>query len=214
MDWNRGAPRRRRRRRGRDRRHRRGRRHADRGRAELRPHRPERVGPDRPDRLQDEPDQGRRRATRVRTSTTSSSTPNAHELAAAALRAVHRPGPRRALRRRRWPRTTTSASCSPRARSRCRPARPSASAWRWPTAATSTSCAAPCSTVQQIYNANYQFAVPPPLPTLTAEAGDGYVRLSWDDVAERGVDPVTRRVRLRGLPDLSLDRPRLPRSRR
>ncbi len=46
-------------------------------------------------------------------------------------------------------------------------------------------------TVQQIYNANYQFAVPPPMPTLTAEAGDGWVRLSWDDVAERGVDPVS-----------------------
>jgi len=46
-------------------------------------------------------------------------------------------------------------------------------------------------TVQQIYNANYQFAVPPPMPTVHAEAGDGYVRLSWDDVAERGVDPVT-----------------------
>lgn len=46
-------------------------------------------------------------------------------------------------------------------------------------------------TVQQIYNANYQFAVPPPMPTLTAETGDGWVRLSWDDVAERGVDPVT-----------------------
>lgn len=45
--------------------------------------------------------------------------------------------------------------------------------------------------VQQIYNANYRFAVPPPLPTLVAEAGDGYVRLTWDDVAERGVDPVT-----------------------
>ena len=46
-------------------------------------------------------------------------------------------------------------------------------------------------TVQQIYDANYQFAVPPPLPTLSAEAGDGYVRLSWDDVAERGIDPVS-----------------------
>ncbi|HKQ56563.1 MAG TPA: hypothetical protein VJY35_01730 [Candidatus Eisenbacteria bacterium] len=46
-------------------------------------------------------------------------------------------------------------------------------------------------TVQQIYNANYQFAVPPPMPTLTAEAGDRFVRLSWDDVAERGVDPVS-----------------------
>jgi len=47
------------------------------------------------------------------------------------------------------------------------------------------------ATVQQIYNANYQFAVPPPVPTVTAEAGDRYVRLSWDDAAERGVDPVT-----------------------
>ncbi|MFH1278053.1 MAG: hypothetical protein ABIK65_06720 [Candidatus Eisenbacteria bacterium] len=46
-------------------------------------------------------------------------------------------------------------------------------------------------TVQQIYDANYQFAVPPPLPTATAETGDGYVLLSWDDVAERGFDPVT-----------------------
>jgi len=46
-------------------------------------------------------------------------------------------------------------------------------------------------TVQQIYNANYLFAVPPPMPTLKAETGDGYVRLAWDDVAERGVDPVT-----------------------
>ncbi len=46
-------------------------------------------------------------------------------------------------------------------------------------------------TVQKIYNANYRFAVPPKLPTVTAEAGDGYVRLSWDDVAEQTIDPVT-----------------------
>jgi len=46
-------------------------------------------------------------------------------------------------------------------------------------------------TVQQIYNANYQFAVPPPQPNITAEVGDGWVRLSWDDVAERGIDPVS-----------------------
>lgn len=46
-------------------------------------------------------------------------------------------------------------------------------------------------TVQQIYDANYRFAVPPPRPTATAEAGDGFVRLSWDDVAEHGADPVT-----------------------
>jgi hypothetical protein len=46
-------------------------------------------------------------------------------------------------------------------------------------------------TVQLIYNANYRFAVPPALPTARAEAGDGYVRLSWDDIAERSIDPVT-----------------------
>jgi hypothetical protein len=46
-------------------------------------------------------------------------------------------------------------------------------------------------TVQQIYNANYRFAVPPKLPTATAEVGDRYVRLSWNDVAERGADAVT-----------------------
>ncbi|HYM80391.1 MAG TPA: hypothetical protein VEY91_03145 [Candidatus Limnocylindria bacterium] len=53
-------------------------------------------------------------------------------------------------------------------------------------------------TVQQIYNANYQFAVPPPMPTLTAEAGDHFVRLSWDDVAERGVDPVSNEFDFEG----------------
>ncbi len=46
-------------------------------------------------------------------------------------------------------------------------------------------------TVQQIYNANYRFATPPKTPTLTAETGDGFVQLSWDDVAENGADPVT-----------------------
>ncbi len=46
---------------------------------------------------------------------------------------------------------------------------------------------------------------------MTAEAGDGFVRLSWDDVAERGVGSGHRRARLRGLPHLPLDRPRVPR---
>jgi hypothetical protein len=46
-------------------------------------------------------------------------------------------------------------------------------------------------TVQQIYDANYRFAVPPKLPTVTAETGDGFVRLSWNDIAEKGADPVT-----------------------
>ncbi|NUN10302.1 MAG: hypothetical protein HUU54_14100 [Ignavibacteriaceae bacterium] len=45
--------------------------------------------------------------------------------------------------------------------------------------------------VQQIYKANYQFAVPPPMPTLHAFAGDGYVTLTWDDAAERTYDPIT-----------------------
>jgi hypothetical protein len=45
--------------------------------------------------------------------------------------------------------------------------------------------------VQQIYKANYQFAVPPPMPTVKAFAGDGYVTLTWDDVAERAFDPIT-----------------------
>ena len=45
--------------------------------------------------------------------------------------------------------------------------------------------------MQQIYNANYRFAVPPRMPTVTAEEGDGFIRLSWDDVAEHGLDPVT-----------------------
>ena len=44
--------------------------------------------------------------------------------------------------------------------------------------------------VGAIYNANYQFAVPPPAPTVKAEAGDHYVQLTWDDVAEHSSDPV------------------------
>ncbi len=53
-------------------------------------------------------------------------------------------------------------------------------------------------TVQQIYNANYQFAVPPPQPTLHAEVGESHVRLVWDDVAERGLDPVTNLIDFEG----------------
>jgi hypothetical protein len=44
--------------------------------------------------------------------------------------------------------------------------------------------------VQAIYNSNYQFAVPPPTPTVKAETGDGFVQLTWDDIAERQSDPV------------------------
>ncbi|MBI2416833.1 MAG: hypothetical protein HYV28_02850 [Ignavibacteriales bacterium] len=45
--------------------------------------------------------------------------------------------------------------------------------------------------VQQIYKANYQFAVPPPMPTVTATAGNKFVVLSWDNAAEKAYDPIT-----------------------
>ena len=45
--------------------------------------------------------------------------------------------------------------------------------------------------VQQIYKANYQFAVPPPMPTLQAYTGDGFVTLTWDNAGERAFDPIT-----------------------
>ncbi|MFZ0390688.1 MAG: hypothetical protein WAN36_09555, partial [Calditrichia bacterium] len=52
--------------------------------------------------------------------------------------------------------------------------------------------------VQQIYEANYTFAEPPPLPTVQAFPGDGYVTLTWDDKAERAFDPVTNRNDFQG----------------
>lgn len=45
--------------------------------------------------------------------------------------------------------------------------------------------------VQQIYKANYRFAVPPPMPTVKASTGDGYVTLTWGNASERGFDPIT-----------------------
>jgi len=53
-------------------------------------------------------------------------------------------------------------------------------------------------TVQQIYNGNYQFAVAPTRPIVTAEADDHLVRLTWDDAAERSVDPVTNQFDFEG----------------
>ncbi|MDW7682436.1 MAG: hypothetical protein SCK70_17860, partial [bacterium] len=44
-------------------------------------------------------------------------------------------------------------------------------------------------TIQNIYNNDYQFAVPPLKPTLTAVAGDRKVVLRWDDRAESSWDP-------------------------
>jgi hypothetical protein len=44
-------------------------------------------------------------------------------------------------------------------------------------------------TVQQIYNANYNFSKPPLKPILTAVPGDQKVYLYWDNVAEQSRDP-------------------------
>jgi hypothetical protein len=43
--------------------------------------------------------------------------------------------------------------------------------------------------VQQIYNADYQFAKPPLKPTVKIYPGDGEVTLVWDDLAEKSFDP-------------------------
>jgi hypothetical protein len=45
-------------------------------------------------------------------------------------------------------------------------------------------------TVQNIYNANYQFKTPPLQPKVHAVAGDRRVILYWDDRAERSRDPI------------------------
>ena len=52
--------------------------------------------------------------------------------------------------------------------------------------------------VQSIYNANYQFATPPPAPTVqsysgVSDVGTPFVTLTWDNTAERSIDPVTNR---------------------
>jgi hypothetical protein len=47
-------------------------------------------------------------------------------------------------------------------------------------------------TMQQIYDADYNFTKPPLKPRLTAVAGDRKVVLSWDKGAERSVDPIYR----------------------
>jgi hypothetical protein len=44
-------------------------------------------------------------------------------------------------------------------------------------------------TVQQIYNANYNFSRPPLKPTVTAVPGDKKVFLYWDSIAEESRDP-------------------------
>jgi hypothetical protein len=52
--------------------------------------------------------------------------------------------------------------------------------------------------VQKIYASNYQFVVPPLLPQLTAQVGDGRVKLTWSDYSERSADPVTKKLDFEG----------------
>src|SRR5690606_37604062 len=52
--------------------------------------------------------------------------------------------------------------------------------------------------VQRIYNADYRFAQPPIAPTLKAEAGDGYVVLSWDTLSLASYDRFTQEFDFEG----------------
>ncbi|MGD8781093.1 MAG: hypothetical protein PVH88_19265 [Ignavibacteria bacterium] len=54
------------------------------------------------------------------------------------------------------------------------------------------------ATVQQIYNASYQFAQPPEKPIVTTIPGDGKVTLYWDDRAESTFDAFYQRVNFEG----------------
>ena len=53
-------------------------------------------------------------------------------------------------------------------------------------------------TVQNIFNADYNFAQPPFLPKLTAVAGDGQVVLSWDTTAVASFDRFTQEFDFEG----------------
>lgn len=53
-------------------------------------------------------------------------------------------------------------------------------------------------TVQNIYNADYNFAQPPIPPVLTAEAGDRRVLLSWDDKSVESFDRFTQEFDFEG----------------
>ena len=105
--------------------------------------------------------------------------------------------------------TTTSGSSSPPGRSRSRSAGASGSASRSPTGPTSR---APenVEVVQSIYDANYQFATPPPLPTVRPSPRTAGSRSSGTPRRARD-RPGHEPQRLRGLPGLPLDGPQLPR---
>jgi hypothetical protein len=54
------------------------------------------------------------------------------------------------------------------------------------------------TTVQAIYNANYNFSAPPRTPHLTAVPGDKQVFLYWDDISESSYDRFLRRKSFEG----------------
>ncbi len=54
------------------------------------------------------------------------------------------------------------------------------------------------NTVQKIYNSGYQFAKPPAKPNVTVVPGDRQVMLYWDDVAEKSVDPGSKKMDFEG----------------
>ncbi|MBK8947044.1 MAG: hypothetical protein IPM32_17490 [Ignavibacteriae bacterium] len=53
-------------------------------------------------------------------------------------------------------------------------------------------------TVQQIYNADYNFSRPPNKPTLKAVEGDGQVSLFWNDISEKSFDPFLNKMDFEG----------------
>lgn len=53
-------------------------------------------------------------------------------------------------------------------------------------------------TVQNIYDNDYRFPPPPQKPTLTTIAEDNMVTLYWDFVAEKSVDPITKKMDFQG----------------
>ena len=62
-------------------------------------------------------------------------------------------------------------------------------------------------TVQQIYNADYTFSIPPDKPTLTVIPGDGKVTLTWDDRAEFSYDPFLQEYDFEGYQILRTSEP-------
>ncbi|MGD9899264.1 MAG: hypothetical protein AB7T22_09080 [Calditrichaceae bacterium] len=54
------------------------------------------------------------------------------------------------------------------------------------------------TTVQEIYDSNYQFPKEPDTPNLSVEVGDGKVVLYWDRISESSFDPVLREYDFEG----------------